>query len=261
MKFAFRSLAASGAVAAALLAAPTAAHADYQPGDGDFANCPTLPADAVKLLWNCVSVNLDKGQVKVGKIATTLSTPMTITIGVGWHKGKITTITSGIGGTSMASANAVAAGGPSFDYEVPVIGTIKVSVDQAGEMGGDGLIPERIPLKIHLRHWTLGANCHIGTDADPIVIKPTIADPRVASVDQTAVLRADVSDTTFAVPGASGCGLGAGLMDSIVNSAAGTPSAAGENSIKFDAYVRIRNYRLGLVTPSLAMLTTAAPSK
>ncbi|GAB3664966.1 hypothetical protein GCM10027589_29290 [Actinocorallia lasiicapitis] len=260
MRFLFRGAAVSGVVAATLLVPTSAARADYQPSDGDFAGCPAPPAGAIRLLWNCVAVNLDKGKVKLGSINQTLSTPMKISIAIGYHEGKIMTITGGLGGGSAAQA-VTAAGSPGFEFEVPVVGTINVSIDQAGPMGGTGLIPERIPLKIHLSHWLLGGNCYIGTDADPLVIKPVIARPRVELLNWTPVVRADVSDTTFAVPGASGCGLGVGLMDAIVNSAAGTPSASGNNSITFDAFVRIRNYQLGNLTPTLGMLGNAAPAK
>ena len=44
---------------------------------------------------------------------------------------------------------------------------------------------------------------------------------------------ADQGDATFAVPGASGCGV-AGLLDWAVNLKTGLPSASGKNSVKLD---------------------------
>ncbi|WP_344827232.1 hypothetical protein [Actinocorallia longicatena] len=239
----------AGAVVTGVLVAPVAARADYQPSDADFASCPALPADAVKLFWNCVSVNLDKGRFKLGALDQTLTESIPITVAVGFVDGKLTTISSGLGGGSSSS----------FGIDVPLIGTISVSIEPVGSVGGGGLIPTSLPFKIHLSHWLLGSGCYIGTDAAPIVIKPQITNPRIEFSGWNGILRADVSDTTFAVPGATGCGLG-GLFNGAVNAAAGTPSASGSNSLKFDAHVRLRNYQLGTITPSLGMLANAAPA-
>lgn len=258
MKTLFRrvGLAIAAVVTAGVMASPAAAaESNYQPSDADFAGCPTLPEGAVKVLWNCVSVNLISGDIKLGSVSTHLDETIRINVAVGLHKGKLTTITGGLGGLS-ADAQATAAG-PGFEYEVPVIGTIYITIEQAGDISGSGLIPEAIPLKVKLDHWLLGGNCYIGSNSDAIVIKPSIANARLDRFGTTPVVRADVSDTTFAVPGASGCGLGVGLMDAIVNSAAGVPSASGSNSVAFDTVVRLRNYALGNINPSLAQLNNA----
>jgi Abnormal spindle-like microcephaly-assoc'd, ASPM-SPD-2-Hydin len=98
-----------------------------------------------------------------------------------------------------------------------------------------------IPIKVHLHNdAVLGPNCYIGSDASPIVLNlvetPT-STPQLTSggpggnaLISTGV---EVADTTFAVPGASGCGL-LGVLDAALDLKVGLPSASGKNSALID---------------------------
>lgn len=119
-----------------------------------------------------------------------------------------------------------------------------------------------IPVRIHLENPFLGSNCYIGTKTNPIVLKPkNLTYPSFAverfDGDGTAneegemsrlnLLGSTQSDTTFAVPGASGCGLGLfGVIDAAVNLKTGLPSAAGKNSLTLN---NTQTYLSGLFAP------------
>jgi len=98
-----------------------------------------------------------------------------------------------------------------------------------------------IPVKVHLHNdAVLGPNCYIGSNASPIVLN------LVETPTSTPVLTSggpggnalissgvEVADTTFAVPGASGCGL-LGALDAALDLKVGLPSASGKNSALID---------------------------
>jgi hypothetical protein len=229
--------------AAAILVSPNArAAADYQPTDADFASCPKLPATANKLLWACVSLNIVGGELKIGKFDQQLGSPIGITTAIGLLDGKITTVGGGAGGGTAQSP---------AGFTVPGLGSLEVTFEQAGPLPGTGPIPTALPLKVHIVHFLVGGNCYIGSDADPISIKPTLTDPRIQVFGTVPVIRTGIGDSTFAIPAATNCGLFTGL----INSAAGLPSASGSNKAVFDVVLRIRNYQVGNITPSLSALT------
>ena len=102
-----------------------------------------------------------------------------------------------------------------------------------------------LPVKIKLSNPFLDPNCYIGSNSNPILLKPAnTARPAPLFVrfnaDGTAnptgemgylsLSGAPQADTTFAVPGANGCGL-FGLLSGAVNLKQGLPSPAGENSL------------------------------
>ncbi|MEU3608893.1 hypothetical protein AB0E83_26110 [Streptomyces sp. NPDC035033] len=104
-----------------------------------------------------------------------------------------------------------------------------------------------LPVRIRLQNPFLGDNCYIGTKSDPILLRPRNLDAPSFGVtrfngDGSANDEGDMSrldllgstqyDDTFAVPGASGCGLGwFGLIDGAVNLKTGLPAAAGKNKL------------------------------
>ena len=105
-----------------------------------------------------------------------------------------------------------------------------------------------VPVKVRLENLLLGMNCHIGTDSSPVVlnlITGTTSPPapnrpisgRVGTfgsiTPELLTLTGNVNvDNAFAVPGASRCGLGLGLINTLVNAKLRLPSAAGNNSIE-----------------------------
>jgi len=114
-----------------------------------------------------------------------------------------------------------------------------------------------IPVKVRLVNVLLGMDCHIGTNSSPVnlhlIVGATSPPPpnrpisgRVGTIVEAPpadiALRGNVNvENSFAVPGASRCGLGLGLINTLVNLKLGLPSAAGNNSIEVTNDVAIRN--------------------
>jgi len=94
-----------------------------------------------------------------------------------------------------------------------------------------------VPVKVHLQNAVLGPNCYIGSNANPIVLNlqesPTSAPVQSAAGNAIIVRGVEVEDDTFAVPGATGCGL-FGLLDAAVNLKVGLPSPSGRNAALID---------------------------
>lgn len=107
-------------------------------------------------------------------------------------------------------------------------------------------IEVRIPIKVRLVNLLLGMDCHIGNNSNPVRLnltvgttnppppnRPITGDFGVPSEIPGGVQRiGQVNvDNAFAVPGATECGLGLGLINSLVNSRLRLPSAAGNNTM------------------------------
>ncbi|MBS1869473.1 MAG: hypothetical protein JSS99_07390 [Actinobacteria bacterium] len=108
-----------------------------------------------------------------------------------------------------------------------------------------GNLSVRIPIKVRLVNLLLGMDCHIGTNSNPVVLNlitgttsppppntPISGRTGTQSFTERAILiRGNVNvENSFAVPGATECGLGLGLINSLVNLRLRLPSAAGNNS-------------------------------
>ena len=105
-----------------------------------------------------------------------------------------------------------------------------------------------VPVKVRLVNTLLGMNCHVGTDRNPVrlnLITGTTSPPapnrpisgapgrqEFVPPDTLVISNNRNVENSFAVPGASECGLGLGLINALVNAKLRLPSAAGNNSIE-----------------------------
>lgn len=104
----------------------------------------------------------------------------------------------------------------------------------------------RIPLKLALSNPIIGPGCQIGSNSSPVrldLIVGTTSPPApnrpisgsVGAIDilpNYILVRGSVNvDNAFSVPGASGCGIGLGLINAIVNAKLKLPSTGGNNTI------------------------------
>src|SRR5581483_4734214 len=105
-----------------------------------------------------------------------------------------------------------------------------------------------LPVKVHLENPFLGSECYIGSNSSPIVIELTTGatsppPPNKSIRGSRGTLESNAEGTiltisknsllnnSFAAPGANGCGgIFAFLVDPIVDSKLGLPSAAGHNT-------------------------------
>jgi hypothetical protein len=102
--------------------------------------------------------------------------------------------------------------------------------------------PFTLPVKVKLSNPLLGGKCYIGSDSDPIVLNPLFnpagtlnfaSDPDPTRFPNVAVLSitgSTLTDDTFSVPGATGCGPG-GVADAAIDAALGLPSPSGSNHL------------------------------
>lgn len=102
-----------------------------------------------------------------------------------------------------------------------------------------------LPVKIRLQNPLLASTCTIGSESDPILLKPkNLSAPTLVATrfdgngtsNPTGVMfrfalsGASQGDDSFAVPGARGCG-GLGLVDVAINLKTGLPSPSGNNNL------------------------------
>ena len=102
-------------------------------------------------------------------------------------------------------------------------------------------------MKVQLQNPILGSGCYLGSDTDPIVLKPeNLVKPKVTAqrfnpngtpnpskgVLEDVTATGKQGDSSFSVPGATGCG-GAlsAVIDPILDAKEGLPSPAGQNSL------------------------------
>ena len=119
----------------------------------------------------------------------------------------------------------------------------------AGLTSGEPILT--LPVKVQLQNPILGSGCYIGSNSDPIVLKPeNLVTPTVATqrfdpngtpdpskgVLEDVVATGEQGDNSFSVPGATGCGgtLLSAVIDPILDLKEGLPSAAGNNSLVLD---------------------------
>jgi hypothetical protein len=123
--------------------------------------------------------------------------------------------------------------------------SIVVNINNLGNAEGTAL---SLPIKVHLENPLLGSSCYVGSNAHPIVLELTtgttsppppngpisgnVGEIELGGEGSIATIHNDVLvNNSFSAPGAEGCGgLFAFLIDPIVDSRLGVPSAAGHNT-------------------------------
>jgi hypothetical protein len=240
-----------------------------------------LHADGNKRIAVCVASVSPAGTLKIGS-QTLAAGSSNLQLGLVGNYATGFSIVAPSGGALVAAPVNIPGGllGLMCPSNIPVISalcalinnsalnTVTASIQPAGTPSGfnftAGITAGKpivtIPVKIHLANPLLGSNCYIGTNAHPIVLRPkNVSTPNVRSESfngngtpngngvMTAIFSTGGTqeDSSFAVPGASGCappGLGflSGLIDQIVNQKEGLPSAAGNNRLvlhKASAYL------------------------
>jgi hypothetical protein len=238
---------------------------------GPFTRCPVdnpamLATDGVSSDPACIANSSPNGSIKLGNSTqTTGATNLQLGATIDDATGAFTLITPP-GGALVAEPVNVEGGllGLMCPSDIPLVSAIcdglvgsplnavSAVVEPAGEPSnfsraaalsqGQPIIT--LPVKVHLVNPILGPSCYIGSNNDPIVLRPrNITRPTLASaignLDGTpnptgALARLTASatqgDDTFAVPGATGCGL-LGVLNTAVNQQQGLPSPAGNNNL------------------------------
>jgi hypothetical protein len=238
-----------------------------------FNRCPVdnptmLAADGSANLPLCTAVNGPSGSITIGKITAPLG-------GSNTQDGLIISNTEGTetlipppGGALVGSPLALPGGlqalvCPSSSFALRelcrsshpdrFLNTVVATLASAGNPSNFSLFAGlevgspiiTLPVKLELDNPLLGRNCSIGSNREPIVLRPenvTPPTPSFSAFDANGtpdpsgplllitLTNATQGDNQVAIPGAHDCGF-AGLLDNAIDHNVGLPSPAGNNDV------------------------------
>jgi hypothetical protein len=242
-----RLVAVTAVVATSLLALGSSAAFAAFP---DFTGCPTANPSVTA----CVDIESTDGFLDIKGFRVPIGTSFAL------RGGLIPNANGGVGpatfvaptnGTGVFSKPIQIPGGI-LGIEFPIPGNAVTATAQlAGSASNIRIDPAElfvsIPVKLKLDNPILGSNCYIGSNSNPVRLNLTVGTtspppPNRPITGHAGELSFDARgnvlfigninvDNAFSVPGATGCGLGLGLVNALVNAKLGLPSAAGNNTI------------------------------
>lgn len=236
-------LVVGGAVATSLIASGSA-----QAAFPDFSECPRSdPAIA-----SCLDVQSVSGSLTIKGFAVPLGTSFSLKGGLAFDRSRAGgyRFIPPVGKTGVFAKPVQVPGGLlGINFPIPgnaVTATAKLAGDPSQIAVNLSTFAVSLPLKLELTNPIIGPGCKIGSNSSPVnlnLIVGTTNPPSpntpisgrigrvVATPTHFAVYGNTNVDNSFSVPGASGCGIGLGLINSIVNLKLGLPSAGGNNEI------------------------------
>ncbi|MDW5593513.1 hypothetical protein VSS74_04140 [Conexibacter stalactiti] len=230
----------AGVASAALLALSGQASAAFP----DYAGCPSG-------VFYCIDIQSTSGSMDIKGFGVPLGDSLRIRGGLGQNTaGEI--VFSPARGTNgfIAKPVQVPGGILGIDFWLPG-NSVTATAQLAGSPSDIRLNPftldMSVPLKLALTNPIIGPGCQIGSNRSPVwvnLITGTTAPPapnrpisghlgRLSTPTPTSVILSDNLnvDNSFAIPGASGCGIGLGLINGAINLKLKLPSAAGNNAL------------------------------
>lgn len=252
----FKRVALAGALGA--IAAPAAFAGTASAAFPDFSDCPR------EIVSYCIDVRSEDGGA-----LTINRTTLPIRQGTLEIRGGIDQFLAGeptfvpARGTDGVFGAPTRVPGGLLGIELPVpSNTVKATIELAGDPSEVSHDAETnalaLPIKIRLSNRLIGANCHIGTDANPIRLDlttgttappapnaPIAGDPGTGVYDEaTNVLTYTGTvevDNAFAVPGASSCGWSPDgvLVNRLIDLRLRLPSAAGRNALRLPVTIAL----------------------
>jgi len=242
--------AVAAVMAMAPLTAANAAPATLPPDTPafSFSDCPTLPANYDPNQSQCFNVVVVGGKFQLGKVDKPIEKPIKITYASLWNN--TTQRPETVFGKLRAEPMLIEG-----VFGDPLLTAVYATPEYAGkwETPPGTNFSINTALKVRLQGRVLPVDCHIGSNSDAInlnLITGTTAPPapntpitgekvRVVGTEGPVTVRQGTHvENSFRAPGANGCGLiNGGLLDTIINSQAGTPSAAGKNTMIFKEFI------------------------
>ncbi|MBB4661634.1 hypothetical protein BDZ31_001207 [Conexibacter arvalis] len=227
----------AGALAAATLLGSGTAAAVFP----DFTGCQTAGAFA------CIDIQSRDGSMTIKGTTVPIGESLAI-------RGALSPTAEFIppAGTTGIFSRPIQVPGGLLGIDFPIPGNaVTATTELAGPVSSvrinPGTLGVAMPIKLKLSNPILGPWCHIGSNSDPanlnMIIGTTNPPPpntpisgrkgRASLVNgDTAVYDDNVNvDNSFAVPGASVCGIGLGLVNTLINAKLQIPSAAGNNTL------------------------------
>jgi len=231
-----------GALGIALMGSGTAAAAFP-----DFSDCPRSAANLI----GCFDSQSRSGSLTIKGFAVPIGTSFEL-------RGALVFDASRAGGARFipptgktgifAKPIQVPGGLLGIDFPIPgnaVTATAKLAGSPSGIEVDLDTFTVKLPLKLALTNPIIGPGCQIGSDSTPVrvnLIVGTTAPPapnrpisgRLGTISTGSYVGFTGNvhvDNSFSIPGASGCGIGLGLINSIVNLKLGLPSTGGNNTM------------------------------
>jgi hypothetical protein len=269
-----RKLLATGlaGLLAMLLLASTASAASHNP-TGEFARFKECPLDRATIT-DCVYSVTDKGSFKLGAKTVPIVNPLILQGGFEGIRQEVEFFNAENGETLSETAQPIPGGlsgvapppwWPQFmkdwfearieEGASAVNATVELTGPSEGKSDAD-LSTENLlysegtaiglPVAFHLENPILGADCYIGSEAEPVQIDLTSTkdgdlkgSPGQMDFNKAFTLATDTTarlvNNSFEVPKAKGCGgIFSYFIDPFLNSLLGLPSGAGENSAIFE---------------------------
>ncbi|HET9138283.1 hypothetical protein [Actinophytocola sp.] len=216
-----RTILALALAGAAALAVPAVASAEPLP-TFDYADCPAVPDGADPAAWRC-EVLVSHGTFAFGRIPALQIDDLRMTFAESPD--------AQVFGALRAKPVAVPGGLLGVPHPLD---RLALQLEYAGfadfHSVGDRMGVQH--LKLAVRGPLLPRGCTIGSDRDPIILRPVrTAGPEVLSQDPV-VVRFAMRDNEFAVPRAHGCGALTGLVERRF----GIPSPGGSNEFALTVY-------------------------
>lgn len=237
---------------------------------GPFTRCPVdsaqmLAVDGVSADPACIASTSPSGSIKLGNSTQTTGNT-NLQLGATINNAGQYSLVQPAGGALVADPVDVEGGllGLMCPSDIPLVtaicnglvgsplNAVTATVEPAGDASNfnpdaafsTGVPIVTVPVKVHLENPILGPNCYIGSNSNPIVLRPShtttpSGSVAVGDLDGTPnpagrivriTLTSTQGDDSFAVPGATGCGL-LGVLNTAVNTQQGLPSPAGNNNL------------------------------
>ncbi|MGN6188909.1 MAG: hypothetical protein ACTHOE_08420 [Conexibacter sp.] len=201
-----------------------------------FPNASGCTQDPAVLEQACLDIQARSGNLDIKGFDVPLHESLEIRGTIDTRTEPLTFIPAA--GTNGFFARAVPVPGGIFGIEWLPGNSVLAITELAGSASDIriNLIPPtiRLPIKVRLVNLLLGMDCHIGTNRNPVVLTlntTRLGTPSFPQEDEIFITGNVNAESTFAVPGATECGLGLGLINSLVNARLQLPSASGNNSI------------------------------
>lgn len=213
----------------------------------NYTDCPTYNTNVAL----CVDIQSTNGSLRIKDFTVPIGTSFGL-------RGGVTSFDTGNTfvpprGTTGVFAKPIQVPGGLLGINFPIPGNkVTATATLAGRPSGVridlGTLGVSIPVKLELSNILLGMACKIGSDSSPVMLNliPGTTNPPApnrpisgsvgtfvpAPTNDGGVLQGNVHVTNdFAIPGANSCGLGLGLINTLVNAKLKLPSAAGNNEM------------------------------
>ena len=239
------------AVPSASASAPSTLPTYLQP----FEHCPLSNANVVA----CINAQVTSGSFTIGSTTLNISSPLTVQLGlIGLKNGGFKAVAP-TDGTPVLSGAPIPV--PIFSLP-PLPGPLSITattnlvslpkISLSNLQSGHG-VAMSLPISVSINNVLIGSGCTIGTNSSPVNIAlttgktnpPAPNTPISGSVGTGSfnngvitITGTKLVDNSFAVPGASGCGL-FGVLDPVLNLVAGLPAAAGHNTAIMNATTQL----------------------